>query len=361
MTPGAGLPAAVGDARQVAEPSPGLRASGRLAALGALALAAAACIVLELVVGSVAIPFAQLVGVVTGEAPETVRRIVLDLRLPRALTAAAAGASLAVAGLVMQTLFRNPLAGPWVLGVVAGARLGVAVAVVAAGAGLGMIGGATSLAVAAVAGSMAVLGAVVALSRRVDTVTLLVLGLLLGFVADGLVSVVLHFTHQVQLKVFASWVDGSFARTTWSEVAVLVPVALAALLAAALLAKHLDALLLGEGHARSLGTPIEPVRRAVLGMTALAAGVVTAFCGPVVFLGIAVPHLARGLFQTSSHRLLVPATALTGAALALAADLVVHLPWDEHFLHLNAVNALVGAPVVAWVVLRAKGRGGLSL
>lgn len=315
---------------------------------------------LELVIGSVGIPVGNVVRYLFGgdtdvAAWETILR---ELRLPRAITALVCGAALGAAGLQLQTLFRNPLAGPWALGLTAGAQLGVAL-VVATGSVVGSeflqrIAFFSDLGIVAGAflGAGGVTVIIAAVSRRVSTITLLVLGLMLGFFAQGLVSVVLHFTTETQGRIFASWNDGSFAGVHWDHFPVLLPFLVVGLAGAISIVKPLNALLLGERYAATLGLSVERARLLALTGAVLLAAPVTAYCGPVLFIGMIVPHMARGLLNTSDHRVLMPAVLLMGSLLALAADFVVHLPWERHFLHLNAVNALIGAPVVIWVVLR---------
>ncbi len=323
----------------------------------------------ELMIGTVSIPLADILKTLVGIEPEraTWARIIIDLRLPRAVTALFAGAALGVSGLLMQTLFRNPLASPWTLGLAAGAGFGVAIVVVVAGAaGVNFSGsfstlGSLSLAAAAAAGSTLVLLLILAVSKRVSTVTLLVVGLMLHYLFEGFISVVLHFTDPTQARVYSGWEDGSFANITWSQIRILIPVVIVGLLISYLLVKPLNALLLGENYARTLGLTVGQARLWAFGSVAVLAGAVTAYCGPVVFLGIAVPHLCRGLFNTSDHRTLVPATILMGSLLALTADLVTHLPWQKHVFHLNTVNALIGAPVVLWIILRRKNMRSLEL
>jgi iron complex transport system permease protein len=267
----------------------------------------------------------------------------------------------------MQTLFRNPLASPWTLGVAAGAQLGVAVAVVVAAAtGTNIFSrlqvfGNISLAVAASVGSCLVLLIILSVSRRVSTVTLLILGLMFHYLADGLVTMVLHFTDETQVRVFNSWSDGTYGSVTWSQLHILISAVLAGLVIAHLLVKPLNALLLGENYARTLGLSVAQAKLWTFAGTAILAGSVTAYCGPVIFLGVAVPHLCRGLFQTSDHRVLMPAVTLMGALLALSADLVTHLPWQKHVLHMNAVNAMIGAPIVIWILLRQRNMRSLEL
>jgi iron complex transport system permease protein len=260
----------------------------------------------------------------------------------------------------MQTLFRNPLADAWSLGLMAGGQFGAALiavagAVVGPGA-LMILTGLSGLGVV-VGSSLGMLGVALAMSamaRRVGTVTLLVLGLMLGFLAQGLISVLLHFTNRSQTRIFASWNDATFAGIVWPDFVTLAPPLLIGVIAAIALAKPLTALLLGETYAESLGVNVARLRRYVLAATILLAAPVTAFCGPVAFVGLIVPHLARGLLGTARIGALIPATAMLGAFLALVADFVVHLPWQQHFLHLNAILALLGAPVVILLLLKSR-------
>jgi len=324
---------------------------------------------LELAIGAVHIPLSEVISILFGGEPERITwsRIVLQFRLPRALNAAFSGAAIGACGLLLQTLFRNPLADPFVLGVVHGAKFGVAIVVVIAGAAgnafvakFGWLGD-LSLALAAALGSTLVMLVILAISRRVSTVTLLIVGLMLGYLAQGLISVVLHFTDETQARVFETWNDGSFAGITHGQLQLLIPLVVLGLALAHALAKPLNALLLGENYARTLGLTTARARTLGFACTAILSGVVTAYCGPIAFLGIVVAHLCRGVFNTSDHRMLMPAVTLMGAMIALAADLVTHLPWSKHFLHLNAVNGLIGAPVVLWALLRSRNAKALEL
>ena len=328
----------------------------------ALAFALLIMLLLELAIGAVHVPPFEVLQILTGAGAvdDPLSRIVLQFRLPRLLTAAASGAALGCCGLMLQTLFRNPLADPYVLGIVHGGRLGVAVIVVIAGAAgdtffakFGVLGG-LSFTAAAALGCVAVLLLMMLVSRRVNTVTLLIVGLMLGYLAQGLISVVLHFTDEFQAGLFETWNDGSYAGVTQEQLWVLVPIVTIGLLLSLALVKPMNALQLGEHYARTLGVHVTRVRVLAFTAVALLAGTVTAYCGPVAFVGIIVAHVCRGLLRTSDHRLLIPATMLMGAVLALTADLITHLPWSKHFLHLNAVNGLIGAPIVLWVLLRAR-------
>jgi iron complex transport system permease protein len=217
------------------------------------------------------------------------------------------------------------------------------------------------LAVASAAGSSLVILALVIIARRISTVTLLIVGLMLGYLSIGLIGVVLHFTDETQARVFQAWDDGSFAGITATQLRVLIPLAALGIGVGQALVKPLNALLLGENYARTLGLPVERARLIAFGATALLAGVVTAYCGPIAFVGIVTAHLCRLLFRTSDHRILMPAVVLMGPALALGADLITHLPWSKHVFHLNAVNGLIGAPIVLWVLLRRRNARSLEL
>lgn len=324
--------------------------------------------IFSLSLGSVSIPLPEIVTILTGGEPAraTWTDIVLKFRLPKALTALLAGAALAVSGLQMQTLFRNPLSDPYVLGISSGASLGVALVVLASGVVAGLGGGAqmlaglslagdVSIALASILGSLAVLFLVMAVARRVQsTMTLLILGLMFGYATSALVSVMLYFSIADRIQAYISWTFGSFGGVTWSQMGVMAPAILIGLIGAFLLMKPLNALLLGETYARSMGLNVGRVRLAVISSAAVLAGIVTAFCGPIGFLGIAVPHFCRSLFATSDHRVLLPAVTLMGAILAMVADLAASMPGSQLTLPLNAVTALIGAPVVTWVILRQR-------
>lgn len=316
----------------------------------------------EVTIGAVHIPLSAIGQLLVGGAveKETWRNILFAFRLPRAINALFSGAALGACGLLLQTLFRNPLADPFVLGVMFGSRLGVAALVVASGlAGnaflykFGLVGD-IGLALASAVGSTVVLLMLAALAKRVSTVTLLIIGLMSGYLCVGLISVILHFIDETQANAFKSWDDGSFAGATRQQLAILLPGIMIGLGMALALVKPLNALLLSENYAKSLGLNVIRVKRWSFIATGLLAGVVTAYCGPVAFLGMVAAHLGRGLLRTSDHRVLMPGVMLLGATLALSADLITHLPWSRHFLHLNAVNGLIGAPIAIWFLLRQK-------
>lgn len=317
---------------------------------------------LDLALGSVQIPIQEVITILLGGQAEkqTWTTIIFKFRLPKALTATFAGAALGVSGLQMQTLFRNPLAGPFVLGISSGAALGVALVVLTASAtgvgalfkDLGIIGDFT-LVVAASLGAALVLGLVLLVARRVqDTMTLLILGLLFGYATSAVVSILLHFSETQQIQSYLQWTFGSFGGVTWRQMLVLAPVVLLALLISVMLSKPLNALLLGEAYARSLGLGVQQARFWIIASASILAGTITAFCGPIAFLGVAIPHLCRSLFNTSEHRVLIPAVIFMGAILALIADLLSQLAVRQTVLPLNSVTALIGTPVVTWVILR---------
>ncbi len=315
-----------------------------------------------LLFGSVAVPAREIWLALTFQAPIDPAHgfIVEQIRLPRAITAALAGSALALAGLHMQTVFRNPLADPYILGVNSGASLGVAlVLLVATPLGGAFSGGSTgwgSLTVAGAAsvGAGFVLAVILILAKRVSVMTLLIIGLMIAYLINALVSLLLFFAMPEQLQSFLSWSFGQFGSVTWSELGIFGPVAFGAILLGALQFKSLDALLLGEDQARLLGENVEAARLRILGTVAILAGTVTAFCGPIGFLGVAVPHLARGILRTRNHRVLMVPTLLMGASLALFADLIARLPGSTATLPVNAVTALVGAPVILTVLLRGR-------
>lgn len=324
-----------------------------------------ALFVAELAIGPVRIALADVLAAVSGRptSAPVVEPIVREFRLPRAINALVSGAALGMAGLMLQTAFRNPLADPYVLGIVFGARLGVALLVVSTGlAGNALLfrfglAGDIGLALASALGSLGVLALLIGLSRRVSTVTLLVAGLMLGYLCTGLISVAMHLIDETQAQAFQSWDDGSFAGATHQQLTIALPWLVAGMLYAWTRAKALNAWLLGERYAASLGVNVEQARRQVFLCLALLVGTVTAFCGPVAFVGLVAAHLARFALQTADHRVLLPAVACIGAIIALAADLVTHAPWATHLLHLNAVNGLLGAPIVLAALLsRARAR-----
>lgn len=296
-------------------------------------------------------------GLFSANADPVFSHIVREIRLPRIAAAGIAGAALGIAGVLMQALFRNPMADAWSLGLTAGGQFGVALLVAAATfsgpAALSFLASfqGPSITLGAAIGIAGVALAMASLAKRVGTITLLVVGLMLGFTVQGLVSVILHFANRVGGRVFAGWNDGTFANVALDDLPMLiVPVGLGVILAIAT-SKSLTSLLLGETYAKSLGTDVARLRRLTLAAVVLLVAPVTAYCGPVTFIGLIVPHFARAIAGTARILPLIPLAAASGALLSLAADLIVHAPWEQHFLHLNAVLALIGAPVVILLLI----------
>lgn len=316
---------------------------------------------LDLALGSVSIPIQEVINILLGQEPEkaTWANIILKFRLPKAVTATLAGAALGVSGLQMQTLFKNPLAGPFVLGISSGASLGVALVVLTASVAtptllndLGIITD-FGLVIAASLGAASVLGVMLVVARRVqETMTLLILGLLFGYATSAIVSILLQFSSRERIQSYIMWTFGSFAGVTWKQLIVLIPVIVLSLLVAVLQSKSLNALLLGEAYARSVGLTVQKTRFSIIGSASILAGGITAFCGPIAFLGVAIPHLCRSVFMSSDHRILIPGVMIMGGILALVADLCSQLWVSQMVLPLNAITALIGTPVVTWVILR---------
>lgn len=269
------------------------------------------------------------------------------IRIPKAVTAVLAGAALSVSGLIMQTLFRNPLAGPYTLGVSSGASLGVAFLTMCSATMVMM------LPIAACIGATAVLLLVLAVSRRVTgNVSLLIVGMMFGSIAGALVSLLQNFANPDALKLFVVWTLGSLSSVSWADMRLLLPILLLGTLFVILAMKPLNGLLLGEDYARGLGINVQRTRLYIVLATGLLAGGVTAFCGPIAFIGVAVPHIARGIFQTSNHRITIPACALIGAGLLLICDVLCSL--FVYPLPISTISALFGAPIIIWIILKNK-------
>ncbi len=307
----------------------------------------------DIAVGSVSIPIRDVWAALTGgECDPTTARIIRDIRLMKAVVALVAGAALAVSGLQMQTLFRNPLAGPYVLGVSSGASLGVALFILGAPM-LGLTGHAwlSSLGVAGAAwiGAAATLALVAAISTRIkDIMVILILGMMISSGVSAIVQILQYLSAEEALKSFVVWTMGSLGDVTATQLALLLPAVAAGAALGVAAIKSLNMLLLGENYARSMGLDLRRSRSIILLSTTLLAGTVTAFCGPIGFIGLAMPHVARVIFRNADHRTLMPAAALTGAASLLLCDMVAKLL----ALPVNSITALLGIPVVIWVVVR---------
>lgn len=301
---------------------------------------------LDLAVGAVAVPLGDVWAALTGgDCPRATAKIILNIRLIKAVVALLAGAALSVSGLQMQTLFRNPLAGPYVLGISSGASLGVALVVLAGfGSSIGIAG-------AAWLGAALVLVVIAAVGHRIkDIMVILILGMMFSSGVGAIVQILQYLSKEESLKAFVIWTMGSLGDVTFDQLAVLVPSIIAGLLLAVVTIKPLNLLLFGEEYAVTMGLNIRRSRGLLFLSTTLLAGTVTAFCGPIGFIGLAMPHVTKMLFRNSDHRVLVPGTVLSGAAVLLLCDLVSKM----FTLPINAITALLGIPIVVWVVLRNK-------
>jgi iron complex transport system permease protein len=321
---------------------------------------------LDLMVGSYYIPIPEIAkAIFRPEITDSqIALIINQFRIPKALTAILAGAALSVAGLQMQTVFRNPLAGPYILGVSSGASLGVALLVLGTG---GLLGGNIGSAVgswgivaAAWLGSGLILLLIALISNRIkDIMTILILGILISSAISAVVNILQYFSNESMLKSFVVWTMGSLGSVTNNQLSVLLPSILLGMAMAFFSSKFLDAFLLGENYARSMGMNVRFARNMVFLSTCILAGSITAFCGPIGFIGIAVPHIARMVLGTSRHLLLVPGTILIGALMMLLSDVISQLPGSEHTLPVNSVTALMGIPIVIWIIVRNQKMGQL--
>ena len=321
--------------------------------------------VVNLMVGSVTVPTSEVISILLGRGSdvEIWQNIVIGTRWPQTLTAIFCGAGLAVAGLEMQTVFHNPLAGPSVLGISSSASLGVATMVLLGGRiGSGLmlqfgIAGNTALILAAIGGALLSLSLMMWLGHRVEGgTTLLIVGVLIGYIASAVTGVMKYFSNEEDVHAYVIWGLGTFARVTGGQVKVFAGLMGVMLPLSMLLAKPLNMLLLGERYATNLGLNIRRARMLIIFSSGTLTAIATAYCGPVMFLGLAVPHICRGLTGTADHRILLPATCFGGAALALVCNLVSRMPGWEGALPLNSVTALVGAPVALWVLLNRKNK-----
>ncbi|MDO9633942.1 MAG: iron ABC transporter permease [Paludibacter sp.] len=310
---------------------------------------------LDLGIGSIHISFNELISIITGNNTNPIHtEILLNFRVPKAITAIIAGVSLSVAGLLMQTLFRNPLADPYILGVSSGASLGVAITMMSASLLPGiLISSGWGTIIAAIVGASLVLLLVIAVSYKLhNAISLLIVGIMFGTIASSIVSILQNFSNPDAIKLYVLWTFGSLSAVNWENLQVLAPIVLFGLLLAFALHKKSDGLLFGENYARGLGINIQQTRILIVLATGILAGSITAFTGPIAFVGVAVPHIARGVFKTSSHKILIPASMLIGASLILICDIITQLP--TYTLPINTVSALFGAPVIIWIILRRK-------
>ena len=314
----------------------------------------------DLLFGSVRLTFKDFLAALFNESDNSnIGYIVWSLRLPKAITAILAGSGLAMCGLLMQTLFRNPLAGPFVLGISSGASLGVALLVMASSwfGGNALVQvlpyGHWGMVIAAMVGALAVMLFVLLISLRVaDSVSILIIGMMFGSATGAIVSLLQYFSDPDTVKSFLVWTFGDISGVTGPHLKLLAPLVILGVFAGLIIRKPLNALLLGENHARVIGINVKRSRIIIILITSLLTGAITAFTGPIAFIGVAVPHLARAVLRSSDHRLLTPATLMCGAIIMLICDILAQLPAANQVLPINTVTAIFGAPVVIWVVLR---------
>ncbi|MGB1042479.1 MAG: FecCD family ABC transporter permease [Tenacibaculum sp.] len=318
-------------------------------------------LLINISVGSVAIPLKEILNSLTGStvAKDTWQTIVLNFRLPKAITAIMVGSGLSICGLLMQTLFKNPLAGPYVLGISSGASLGVALLILGSsvfgGVFMSFVFSNWALAIAASLGSFLVLFAVIIAANRVrNTMSILIIGLMFGSLTSAIISVLSYFSDAEQIQQYLFWSFGSLGNLTWTELIVFGSIYLIGMTATFTVIKPLNSFLLGENYAKSLGINIKKSRNIILLITSLLTGVITAFSGPIAFIGLAVPHISKMFFTTSNHKILLPASALIGAIILLICDAIAQLPTSEFTLPINAITSLFGAPVVIWLLIRKK-------
>ena len=330
--------------------------------LAALLLLLLIVFMLDIAIGSIKIPLRQVFrSIFSLPGENTIGQYIIEkIRIPKAFTAVLAGCGLSVSGLQMQTLFRNPLADPSVLGITAGASLGVAMIMLAGGSiatldtikELG-ISGSWLIIGAACMGAAGIMLLVVSISGSLsDNVMMLIVGIMISTITLSIISIWQYFSAPELIKDYLLWTFGSLGGVTGNQLYILALAVVAGLIISFLSSKLLDALLLGENYARSMGLTVQRARIVIICSTSLLAGSITAFCGPIGFIGIAVPHMARSLFNTSSHRILIPGCCLIGTLLMLSCDIIAHMPGSQTVLPINIITALVGAPAVIWIILR---------
>ena len=311
--------------------------------------------------GSVSIPLDEIIAVLSGNdsSKSSWATIILHFRLPKAITAMLVGSGLSIAGLLMQTLFKNPLAGPFVLGISSGASLGVAILILGASIFGGVITTVSfsswGLAIASSLGAAMVLFAVLLTAHKVrNTMSILIIGLMFGTVTSAIISVFTFFSDAEKIQQFVFWGFGNLGNLSWNEILVFFTIYVIAIINLIRIIKPLNSLLIGENYSKSLGVNIKKNRTIILVITSLLTGVTTAFAGPIAFIGLAVPHITKLVFKTSDHTILLPAVAILGAIILLVCDMVAQLPTSEFTLPINAVTSLIGAPVVIWLLVRKK-------
>ena len=318
------------------------------------------CFFINISLGSISIPLKSVFGSLFGTIENSTWAIIINnVRLPKAITAILVGSGLGISGLLMQTLFRNPLAGPFVLGISSGASLGVAIVILGSGLFGGLFATALiskwSIVIAASLGSFLVLLAVLAVSNKVrDTMAILIIGLMFGSITAAVVSVLSYFSSAEQLQNYIFWGFGSLSNLSWNELLAFFGIYTIGILFSIISIKGLNSLLLGDNYAKSLGLNLKQSRLLIILATSLMAGTVTAFAGPIAFIGLAIPHLTRQIFKTSNHKILLPAVFLFGAIVMLVCDSISQIPGSDYTLPINAITALIGAPVVIWLLVKQR-------
>lgn len=316
--------------------------------------------VLDLFLGSVKIPLDQILTIITGGSAEkeSWEIIVLNARLPKAIAAVLCGAALSVCGLQMQTLFRNPLAGPYILGISSGAGLGVAIFIM----GLGFLGissfgffSNSGIIISSILGSLGVLAILLSIINRLkDIMTVLILGIMIGSVITAIIGIIQYFSNDAQLKSFIMWTMGDLSAVTTDELSLLTPIVIIGVALSFLSSKTLNAYLLGESYAKSLGVNIKKSQFLIILITSVLTGSITAYCGPIGFVGIVIPHLARMISNSSDHRVLIPLSILLGINVLLISDILSQLPGLEQNLPINSITSLIGIPFIIWIILKNK-------
>ena len=326
-----------------------------------LVLLVVVLLAVNLAVGSVSIPLRDVISIVMGHeaARPSWQFIIMESRLPQALTAMLCGGSLAVSGLMLQTAFKNPLAGPSIFGINSGAGVGVALVMLALGGSLSIgsvsISGFVAVLAAAFVGAMAVMGLIFLFSTMVrNNVMLLIVGIMIGYIANGVVSLLNFFATDEGVKSYMVWGMGSFGGVPMNHIPLFAALCVVGLIGALLLVKPLNALLLGEMYAENLGVNTRRVRNWLIIITGLLTAVTTAYCGPIMFIGLAVPHIAHLLFRQADHRILMPGTILAGAVIALLCNVICFLPGESGVIPLNAVTPVMGAPVIIYIIAKRK-------
>lgn len=328
--------------------------------LGLLTILLVTIWLLNVSLGSVTIPFNEVVNALIGNeiSKDSWQTILINYRFPKSITAVLVGSGLSVCGLLMQTLFKNPLAGPFVLGISSGASLGVAILIL----GSSLIGGTTYLSssnigisIAASLGAFLVISAVMIAANRIrNTMSILIIGLMFGSLTSAIISVLAYFSEPEQLQRFIFWGFGSLGNLSWNELYVFIGIYILGFSLLFLILKPLNAFLLGDNYAKSMGVNVKKSRNIILLITSILTGVITAFSGPIAFVGLAVPHISRLIFNTSNHKVLLPASILIGAIIMLLADIISQLPNSEYTLPINAITSLFGAPIVIWLLIRKR-------